>query len=79
MSAVILPHRAPTLLDTVRAARAAGIMSPDEEAAFLAGLQWIDAMRGACAGLIAAQDSSFASDTHWPECPANVVALAAKF
>lgn len=61
------------------AARAAGILSSEDEAAFLVGLQWIAAMRAACAGLIAAQDATFAADAHWPPCPAEVVALAAKF
>ncbi len=61
------------------AARAAGILSSDDEAAFLAGLQWIAAMRAACETLIVAQDATFADDGHWPACPANVAALAAKF
>lgn len=61
------------------AARAAGLLSAEDDAAFAAGLGWINAMRGACAALIAAQDATFADDAHWPECPAAVVALAAKF
>lgn len=61
------------------AARAAGILSSDDEAAFLAGLQWISAMRAACAALVEAQAADAAEDHNWPECPAEVVALAAKF
>lgn len=61
------------------AARAAGILSSDDEAAFLAGLQWIAAMRETCAALISAQDEAATEDGKWPTCPPAVVALAAKF
>ena len=61
------------------AARAAGLLTPDQDAAFLAGLQWIGAMRAACAGLIASGASDYNDNVHWPACPADVVALANAF
>ena len=61
------------------AARAAGILTPDQDTAFTAGLAWINAMRGACAALTTASDPTFTLDSHWPACPAAVVALAASF
>lgn len=61
------------------AARAAGILSPAQEAAFLDGLTWTQAMRAACETLIAASDKTFAEDAHWPACPADVIALADAF
>lgn len=61
------------------AARAAGILSSDDEAAFLAGLQWITAMRAACAELVAQEAVEFIDDGEWPACPAAVITLAARF
>ena len=49
------------------------------QAAFVAGVEWIGAMRAACGALIAAQDMTFNSDAHWPPAPASVVALAARY
>lgn len=49
------------------------------QAAFVAGVQWIGAMRAVCATLIAAQDATFADSAHWPAPPPSVVALAARF
>ena len=61
------------------AARAAGVMSTEDETAFASGLQWIADMRTSCAALIAAQDATFADEAHWPACPAETAALAARF
>jgi len=61
------------------AARAAGMLSSDDETAFADGLQWIVSMRAACAALVAAEDRTYADDSHWPNCPSEVAALAAKF
>lgn len=61
------------------AARASGVLSSADETAFADGLQWIASMRAACAALIAAEDKTYADDSHWPACPSEVAALAAKF
>ncbi len=61
------------------AARAAGLLTPDQDAAFLAGLQWIGAMRAACANMITSCESDHQSDAHWPACPVEFVALANAF
>ncbi len=61
------------------AARAADLLTKDENSAFAAGLGWITMMRNACAALIEAKDETFADDAQWPNCPPAVVALAAKF
>lgn len=49
------------------AAAAAGVLEEEQMTVYRAGLAWIHAMRAACA------------DGHWPEPPAEVVALAARF
>ncbi len=58
---------------------AAGLMSEADKTKFDAGVQWISDMQAACRALIAAQDATFAADAHWPEIPAGVADLAARF
>jgi len=58
---------------------ASGQADDNEKAAFNAALGWVQAMRTACAGLIAAGDPAFADERSWPRCPAVVAALAARF
>lgn len=58
---------------------ASGQADEDDRAAFNAALAWVQAMRAACAGLIAASQAAFADDRSWPACPATVAALAARF
>jgi hypothetical protein len=50
------------------AAAAAGALSGDQMAVYRAGLAWVDAMRAACA-----------SGADWPDLPAGVADLAARF
>lgn len=61
------------------AARADGDLSDADAATFRAGRRWIDAMRAACASVIASEDKTFADDVHWPELPPGVANLAARF
>ena len=48
-------------------------------AAFDAALGWVQAMRSACARLVASREEDFGEDAHWPACPTVVAALAARF
>ena len=50
------------------AAAAAGALSADQMQVYRAGLAWVDAMRAACA-----------SGADWPDLPAGVADLAARF
>ena len=61
------------------AARAAGVLTEEQNAAFLSGLQWIAAMRGAAGKLVAASDATYKNDSHWPACPQAVIDLADAF
>src|SRR5690606_975348 len=57
-------------------ARAAGELgSPEDDAAYLASVQWIADMRAACATIIANPALDPADDANWPDCPAEVAAL----
>jgi len=58
---------------------ASGKASADDRLAFEAALGWVQAMRAACATLIASSDESFADDMRWPACPSAAAALAARF
>lgn len=58
---------------------AAGLFDAGKRAAFLAALQWVAEMRGACGVLIASADATFTTDDAWPPCPPEVAALAAQF
>lgn len=58
---------------------ASGQADDKDKAAFDAALGWVQAMRAACAGLIAASEAAFADDRSWPVCPATATALAARF
>ena len=58
---------------------ASGTASDTDKATFISSLSWVAAMRAACQSLIAASDLTFAQDNHWPACPADVLALVAKF
>lgn len=51
----------------------------DEEAAYVAARDWVAAMKAACRALVAARDVTFADDAHWPACPPEAQALAARF
>lgn len=69
---------APTQIN-MAAAEAAGRLTPEQSAAFVAGLDWITAMRAACASIIAGGIVDYTDDAHWPVCPPEVVALANAF
>ncbi len=58
---------------------ASGQADEGERAAFNAALAWVQAMRAACADLIAAGEAAFADDRSWPTCPTAAVTLAARF
>jgi hypothetical protein len=58
---------------------AAAVVSDADKAALAASLAWVLAMRGACVALIGLGDKTFADDAHWPACPADVAAFAARF
>ncbi len=49
------------------------------QAAFVAGVEWVAAMRAVCATLIAEEDATYGLNSHWPPCPAEAAALAARF
>ena len=57
----------------------AGGASDQDRAAAQAALAWIQAMRTAYAALAADADPTFAEDAHWPACPPEAAALAARF
>lgn len=61
------------------AARAAGMLTPEQNDAFEAGLLWIASMQATCRALALSLPDSYADDASWPPCPANVAALAAAF
>lgn len=58
---------------------ASGRASDADKAAFNSALQWVQSMRAAYASLVAARDVTFADDAHWPACPPEAQALAARF
>ncbi|MCB1541223.1 MAG: hypothetical protein KDJ16_07915 [Hyphomicrobiales bacterium] len=58
---------------------ASGQASEADKAAFNEALRWVQEMRAAHASLVAAQDANFAGDFHWPACPTDAQALAARF
>ncbi len=58
---------------------ATGTLTADDRAAFLDSVAWVAAMRAAAQALIGAGDQTFAADAHWPACPADAAALAARF
>lgn len=58
---------------------ASGRADDSDRAAFDAALGWVQAMRSACAALVATGDVSFPDDANWPPCPPEVAALAARF
>lgn len=61
-------------------ARAAGELdSPEDDAAYLASVQWIADMRAACATIIANPSLDPGDDSNWPDCPADVMDLAARY
>jgi hypothetical protein len=57
----------------------AGNLSADDLTAFKNGTIWITAMQNAARALIVATDSTYADDSHWPVCPPEAAALAAKY
>lgn len=57
----------------------AGGMSDADKTTFGAGVIWIADMQAACRDLIAAADPDFADDAKWPDIPAGVAELAARF
>jgi len=57
----------------------AGGMSDADKTTFGAGVIWIADMQAACRDLIAAADPDFADDVKWPDIPAGVAELAARF
>ncbi|WP_150522773.1 hypothetical protein [Roseibium sediminis] len=61
------------------AAHSAGLLTPEQQAAYLAGLGWIAATRQRGKELVAAHDPDFAEDEKWPLLPDGVAELAALF
>jgi len=61
------------------AAAAAGRLSPDQQAAFGAGLQWIEDMRAACAARIADTATDPSERADWPPVPVGVAELTQAF
>ena len=57
----------------------AGGMSDADKTTFGAGVIWIADMQAACRELIASSDPDFADDAKWPDVPAGVAELAARF
>jgi hypothetical protein len=60
-------------------AQAAGLFTAPQAAAYAASVQWVAAMRAAWPAIAADADADIADDAEWPECPAEVLALAAAF
>jgi hypothetical protein len=62
------------------AAAAAGMMiSPQDQAAYVAALGWVASMRAACGALISSADADFRQDSKWPDIPEGVSELVAKY
>ena len=55
------------------------LATDSDKAAFIGWHQWRKSMTDQCASLVAASDTSFAFDSHWPVCPSDVIAFVAKF
>lgn len=53
--------------------------TPDEETAYVRARDWVAAMKATSRALVAARDVTFADDAHWPVCPPEAAALAARF
>lgn len=60
-------------------AAAAGTLSAEQQAAYVASVQWIAAMRAACQALIALASADFNDDANWPAVSPEVAALASAF
>lgn len=58
---------------------ATGTATTADQTAFRDSVAWIAAMRAVCQSLISSGDQTYALDSHWPACPADVAALAARF
>jgi hypothetical protein len=59
-------------------AAAAGLLSNEQQAAFVNALLWVSAMRGTWRGL-AETDADLSDDANWPDLPVGVAELAAAF
>lgn len=57
----------------------AGLLTSEQMTAYQSGLQWIAQMRGTWRGLAADTSKDVTVDANWPECHADVVALAGAF
>jgi len=57
----------------------AGLMSADQMTAWRSSLAWVGQMRGTWRDLAADTTKDISDDANWPECPADVVALADLF
>jgi hypothetical protein len=57
----------------------AGNLTADEMAAWKEGVAWISSMQTVCRTLIAAADSTYTEDAHWPPAPAAATALARQY
>lgn len=75
IDAVAKPHTRENMIG----AQAAGVMTADQQAAYVASVQWIAAMRAACQAIIADPALDPADDANWPECPDEVIKLAEAF
>ncbi len=54
-------------------------LTSEEQATYDAGLDWIRSMRSKCVELIGNADATFRDDSHWPDVPDGVAALAERF
>jgi len=61
------------------AAAAAGTLSTEQQQAFVAGVEWINAVRQAGKLLVTNATDDYTSDIHWPAVPTNAQALAQEF
>lgn len=57
----------------------AGDLTPEDEATFKNGTNWIMAMQATCRNLILSPDVAYRDDSKWPSVPDGVAALAAEF
>lgn len=75
IDAVAKPHTRENMIG----ASAAGVLTAEQQAAYIASVQWIADMRAACQAIIADPALDMHDDANWPECPAEVITLAEQF
>ena len=75
IDAVAKPHTRENMIG----AQAAGLMTTEQQAAYVAAINWIAQMRAACQAIIANPALDPGDDANWPDCPAEARRLAASF